>query len=489
MTDSPTSFHSTPPAGLGDDAMRKFFDASAAAREHIANSATASELDSLGDYLLSRSEAMQAVSTMSEPAKNDAIALAREILRKLKVSFGTCTILDGLGLRNAEDGVLFGSIKDVVQIYEQMVAWACGIDASIMSDPSVQAAISAIGKIGYFAKLESERLAKKANLSVLVNRLNEQRAALDAKFSGSQENLGQLLDLIERGMNRVINRVTSVSVSGASVSHAQESLGHFMSAAPTAGLARSLNAELNSNRDALGKRNTEMLMAEEAAHQAEAARVMAQNTARAKRNEKQPAATAPARPAANARQAMQQARAQQRRQQTTVATTNNVRTNNATRMNNLHHMEEEHEHHEHDLKQQLEIQLRQQAQKLAAQRAMAQKMASAVKTANNRNATTPQKPQHTHHHLETHTIPTVDMHKVETHTVDEAANHQPAANAIDPHLLKGINLKGFDMSGVTGAPVATSQAEYRAQLTAADKDPNHAPLPPMHNPANKGLVR
>lgn len=426
----------------------------------------ATALERLSEELLESTEAMQSVATMTEPVLADAIAIAREILRKLKVRFGETKVLDALSVRTADETSELDGLSLVAQTLEHLLAWGRAIDASIMGDPSVQAAINAIGQVAVIAKMESLRLAKKSRDMFLADSIRQRMGSINPKFKApSARTFGALIDTVERGMNRVLTKVQDISMSGAGVSHAKEQ-NSFMHTTPIAGQSMQQGVQAGKDRDATGRMNTEMLLAQEMTAQAEAARIASQNAAR-QRQQGQQAPSAPARPTpGTGRQVVQQARAQQQRTTTTPSTTTNPNAMNtmaatqaarmtALRLANIHQAHEEEEHHHRDQEQVLQRQLqvaRDAAAKAAAQKAAAQKVAA----------------------------------------------------SINPNMLKGFDVK------MTGAPVATSTKDYMKQQLAAQSvtvpssglkpppvpvaaavmDPNNPnlPLPPNHH-AGKGMAR
>ena len=279
----------------------------------------AADLDAIGSHLLFTAESMNDVGTLAEPVRRDAIDIAREILRKLKVSMGGITIRDGLKMKPTDDMAALGAVKGVSMVYEKLISWAKGIDASIMQHPSIVAATQAIGQLGYLAKREAMNMALAAGNGPRASALQEQLSRLPANYVPSQTaTFGSLLETIDNGIMTILNRTQEMSVPGAKVGHtAGNELGSYMGAAPTAGMSMQLGGETGNNRDANGKRNAEIIAAEEMAAQAQAARIQSQNAAR---DRAAGTSTAPARPTTG-RQAVQQARTGQR-QQANTSTTN-----------------------------------------------------------------------------------------------------------------------------------------------------------------------
>ncbi len=312
--------------------------------------ALAVDMEAMGNQLLATAERLNDVTQLSEPVQRNAIEIAKDILRKLKVVIGDKTLIDGLRLSPQDDRQALGGIQGVAMVYERLLAWGRGIDASIAQHPSIMAATQAVGQLGYLAKLEALRVAQSIGNGVLADRLAARIAALPPIYKNvSAGNFGELLNRVEGGIDTVLNRIQEIHGPGAAVGHTpSKDLGSYMGA-PIAGLAMQLTGD-GANRDSVGKRNMEVLAAEEAAAQAQASRIQSQTSERAR----QQGQSTPNQPARGARgqQAAQSARQQQQRQGTAVTSQANLNAMTAqqraaylARVNaaNIHHDD----HHDH----------------------------------------------------------------------------------------------------------------------------------------------
>jgi hypothetical protein len=267
----------------------------------------ATDLDAIGNHLLFTAESINRAENLAEPVRHDAIEIARDILRKLKLSMGGANVRDGLQMKPTDDMAALGAIKGVAMVYERLISWAKGIDASIMQHPSVMAATQAIGQLGYVAKREALNMALAAGNTPRASQLQDELSRIPASYvppAGTR--FVRLLETIDNGINAILNRTQEMSVPGAKIGHhAGNELGSYMAASPTAGMAMQQGSQTGNNRDAVGKRNAEVMAAEEMAAQAQAARIQSQNAAR---DRAQGTQTAPPRSATTGRQAVQQAR-------------------------------------------------------------------------------------------------------------------------------------------------------------------------------------
>ncbi len=205
-------------------------------------SASAQDLDALGNSMLLTASTMQDVTALSEPVRRDAIEIAKDILRKLRVSLGNINILDGLKLPPNDDIEAIGALKGVAMVYQRLLAYGRSVNAGIMQDPAILAATRAIGQIGYLAKLEGLRMARIAGNGKLAQSLSADLARVpDVYATASGKTFASLLDTVDRGIDTILNRSQAVSLGGAQVGHTPgKELGSSVNAAPTAGVSQQL---------------------------------------------------------------------------------------------------------------------------------------------------------------------------------------------------------------------------------------------------------
>ena len=319
----------------------------------IEHTALAIDMETMGNNLLATADRLNDVSQLSDPVQRNAIDIAKDILRKLKIQIGDKNLLDGLQMSAQDDRQALGGIQGVAMVYERLLAWGRGIDASIAQHPSIMAATQAVGQLGYLAKLEALRVATTIGNGLLADRIAARIAALPPVYKNvDAANFGELLNRVEGGIDTVLNRIQAIQGPGAGVGHTPDKqLGSYMNSAPIAGLSMQLTGD-GANRDSVGKRNTEVLAAEEAAIKAQASRLNSMNADRARQQGQ--STTQPARSATRGQQAVQQARQQQRTSNTaanpnlnalTVAQRNAVLQHNAALR--AAHQDHHDDHHDH----------------------------------------------------------------------------------------------------------------------------------------------
>ena len=312
---------SNPPTTEELEAQQRYLEKLEARRQELMEAAhlntMAQDMNAIGNHLLYTSDNLSGIAHMAEPVRREAIEIAKEILRKLKLVIGDKNILDGLKLKPQDDMAGLGAITCVALVYARLVAWACGIDPSIMQHPSVMAATRAIGQLGYIKKLEAHRLARLAGNRALAEKLKAQLAKIPPYFSEvSDTKINGLLEKIERGIDTVMNRVHEVSGPNAMIGHkAAKDISSFMHQAPTAGQAMQLSSDATSSR---AQKQAAMIEAQDMAERAQAQRIQAQAAQRAQQAGQQAPAPQPA-TRSTGRQAMQQARQQAAKQTSTSA--------------------------------------------------------------------------------------------------------------------------------------------------------------------------
>lgn len=325
------------------------------------------DFDMLGNRLVHTVEQLQDVSQMSEPVRRDAVEIAKDILRKLKVTIGEAMAKDGLDMHPAEAVATLGAVAGAAKIYERLLAWARGVDASILQHPSIIAATRAIGQLAVAAKMEAMRVAKQARDDSRAAQLARQIQMIPDAFHPGDATYGDMLERVERGIDTVLNRVQEISGPGAMVGHARgNDRGHYMSGTPIAGMALQASSEGVTNRDSTGKQQQMIQESIANANRAQLQRASQQLASQQARSSGQSsrmagatAATTPARGnVAQQLNAMRQ-RLTQARQQVSTTLQGQQRMNAARNAMNAahHHHEEELHHQDHLHQQQLQMQL------------------------------------------------------------------------------------------------------------------------------------
>ncbi len=198
------------------DEANRLRDLLASTREHfhaqLQLQRQSNDLDALGNQLLFSAASAHHVVGLKEPVRRDAVEIAKDILRKLKVSIGDINVKDGLRLNPDDDVAAIGAIKGVMGVFEKMLSHARSVDASVLNHPAVISATQAFGQIGYLAKLEAFRFASKLGDTTTAQMIKDQLQRIpDFYATSAHPKLGDLIERIEVGMDVVLSRLQQIS--------------------------------------------------------------------------------------------------------------------------------------------------------------------------------------------------------------------------------------------------------------------------------------
>lgn len=413
-----------------------------AVRDAKALANTAHDLDDIGNHLIYTATNMEGVAHLDEPVRRNAVDIARDILRKLKVSIGNVNVVDGLKMKPTDDMAALGAIKGVATVYERLLAWARGTgDTAIFQNPSVIAATQAIGQLGYMAKREAFTIATQSGNSKLAATIGEQIKRLPEAFKPREgTTLGSLLDKVQSGIDTVMNRTQQVSVTGGQVGQTVDSkLGSSMGANPVAGMANQVGI------DQAAKRNLQAAIADPKTIQAQAQQANSQLAS--------------------------QARSQQTQQQaasakTTQSTTRTTSTVGRQSPNNARPRQ--------TAAPSVTTTAPSPAPLTPAQQQASQRSATSAALANAAR----ERAEHEHHEHEMQRQQQV----LNQQKINDMAKAKAAINKIDPSMLKGFQ-SATNLKGVTGTPITGGRRidpkAIQASMTKPATPPAPAPTKPL----------
>lgn len=363
-------YDSTLPQAEGDAALlaklNNMRGERAALQQHMEETAQIIDLESLGNQLVHTADAtMRPVAELSQPVQDEAIRIAKDILEKLKIKLGSKNAIDGLNMKPGDDIATLGAVSGSAHVFERLLAWARGIDPSIAQHPSIRAATSAVGQLGYLAQAEALQLAHAIGNRAMAERIGNRLQQLSAYRPATGTSFGDLFDRLKGGIDTVLQMKT-ITGPGAAVGHTpNKDLGSYMSAAPIAGQAMQTTTD-GTNRNAAGKINAELLRSAEAASQAQANRINSQVSQRNSQNNagttqsttRSNSSTTPSRSASRGSQALAQARRTQSSSSSVSAASlaqanlsaaqrSAIQRSAAMRALQLHHDDHHEDHHPH----------------------------------------------------------------------------------------------------------------------------------------------
>jgi hypothetical protein len=153
---------------------------------------------------------LHSIDSLEEPAREESVELAREILRKLKnITFGDQAIEESIGPGRPNEKLAFAQkISEMVDMYKNLLHEASITNPDIISDPRVKSANDAVGDCSEGIKL----LAAKELPS---SRAASQNISADLKgLQGGGKDLSgrtihRLMDKMEDGLEQAADEVSS----------------------------------------------------------------------------------------------------------------------------------------------------------------------------------------------------------------------------------------------------------------------------------------
>ena len=163
------------------------------------------KISGIGDELTAEASGFNSVASLRQPVKTRAIEIAREILDKLKITYGDVPLESMLDFAPERFKETVSDFNAVALTYEQHLPTAMEMDPTLADDPVVREANEAIGVMGAQAKMyafdEAMRLGDKelaASLKADLDKLPERwLKAGDLKTS-------DLIAKVEDGMTMML---------------------------------------------------------------------------------------------------------------------------------------------------------------------------------------------------------------------------------------------------------------------------------------------
>lgn len=167
---------------------------------------------------LSIEEGMQlTVDSLSEAVKREAVDIAHDILKNLKLQFEQVPLREMI---NLDPNLLKDSFDDlsiVIQVYDTYLEMAANAKPAILDDELIVAANIAIGKLMYQAKRFELQQAMRANDGGRIAELHKELGSFPSSMSQTgKESVNSVLDTVEKALDKVLGvlRTTSVEAPG-----------------------------------------------------------------------------------------------------------------------------------------------------------------------------------------------------------------------------------------------------------------------------------
>jgi len=211
--------------------------------------------EDLGGALAGATVPLATVDELSQPVKDRAIALAREILDKLKLKFAE-TPVEAL-LDRVDTSEVYRLLRETQRLSDLFYAQAgraALTHPNLFYDPEMQLAFDALGKLSCQAKLQALKYAEESGSSDNALQIARDIEAMPASWRMTgQLTVGQLLGSIQLGFEKILlhlqeqNHATSESYQK-SLYPQDYSQSASLSAAPMQGLAQTSMSSTMSAR-------------------------------------------------------------------------------------------------------------------------------------------------------------------------------------------------------------------------------------------------
>lgn len=156
------------------------------------------------------------VDTLSEAVKREAIDIAHDILKNLKVQFEQVPLREMINLDPNMLRDSFDDLSIVLQVYDTYLELAANAKPAILEDELILEANLAIGKLMYQAKRFELQQAMRANDGGRIAELHKELGAFPSSMSQGNESVSSVLDTVEKALDKVMGvlRTTSVEAPG-----------------------------------------------------------------------------------------------------------------------------------------------------------------------------------------------------------------------------------------------------------------------------------
>ena len=162
----------------------------------------------LSDQILQTANKLRSIDTLEEPAREESIELAREILRKLRgLVFSDKPIEEALDAGKPEEKLaLTQKIAALLDSYKNLLAEARVFNPTLLHDARIQAANLAIGKVAHSIKLLAAKelpsnAAAAMQISADISQMPEEWKKLHDRT------VDRLLDKLDQGLERAVQDI------------------------------------------------------------------------------------------------------------------------------------------------------------------------------------------------------------------------------------------------------------------------------------------
>ncbi|GEM_PF-3084559 len=142
------------------------------------------------------------VNQLEQPVKREAIDIAHEILKKMKVMFHDTPVQKLMDFDSGLMNSLMLDMCDVAGTYQQTLREAFANNPMILTDQNVLEANTALGKLSYLSTLQARNLAAESGDANAVAQLDGSLQAMPKAWEVTQNStLAEILDKLEHGLS------------------------------------------------------------------------------------------------------------------------------------------------------------------------------------------------------------------------------------------------------------------------------------------------
>jgi hypothetical protein len=151
---------------------------------------------------------LQSIDTLKTPAREEAVELAREILRKLKLSLGDKQVMDGLGhARPEEKARLSEKLAEMVDMYKNLLFEAAQTTPGILDDPRVKQANDTVGGFSHAVTLMAAR-EMPTSAAAAAQQISAEAASMPNQWKHlSGQTVSRLMNNMEHGLEKAVSEI------------------------------------------------------------------------------------------------------------------------------------------------------------------------------------------------------------------------------------------------------------------------------------------
>lgn len=180
----------------------------AASKKALSEQTPVDRLVEMSKRIESTARKLQTIDTLETPAREEAVELAREILRKLKMAFGDKNFIEQVGpARTEEKARLSEKLAEMVDMYKNLLFEAAQVTPGIMDDPRIRAANDTVGGFAHAFSLMAAREIP-TNQADAAQQIAAQAAKMPEQWKHlSGQTAARLMENMEHGLEKTAQEI------------------------------------------------------------------------------------------------------------------------------------------------------------------------------------------------------------------------------------------------------------------------------------------